>query len=151
MIFLKTGALASQNQGLSQTTCIMLDDRIIGYYTLCCDGLGFKRGTRLALFNKNKQFKTYPAIKLARMGIQKEHRLKGIGSIVIGIVRGMVWVLNKNGIGCKFITVDAYSNAAFFYLKNGFEFNREADQKRVEEAIKNDKIIEVSMRLNIFK
>jgi len=40
--------------------------------------------------------------------------------------------LNCNRTGCRFITVDAYSNkkTIAFYQKNGFDFLSDKDQKR---------------------
>jgi len=146
--FIRDDALALQNRNIVQTTCIVYNNKVIGYYTLKCDALTLEKAQRLVLFKRTKRFKSYPAILIARMAIDKNYHKQKLGSLIIKIVKGLVWDLNKQGVGCSFIIVDAYVEKIDFYLKNGFEFNIEADKGRIKTLKLKDT---VSMRLNIFK
>lgn len=76
------------------------------------------------------------------MAIDKAHHQQGLGSLLIKVIIGMVWNLNRRGIACRFITVDAYDKAVNFYSKNGFKENL--------SYVKRDRGT-LSMRLDIFK
>ena len=63
-------------------------------------------------------FKTFPAVKITRLGVRKEFHGKHIGSALIATVKR--FFLDDNRTGCRFVTVDAYRAAASFYERNGF-------------------------------
>ena len=87
-------------------------------------------------------------MKIARMAFDKNYQKRKIGTLFLETIKGHAWLLNKQGIGCRFITVDAYSDKVNFYLKNGFEYNVETDANESKEKIERRTI---SLRLNIFK
>ena len=145
--FLKDDALKHQEQNIAQTTCIFYDDELIGFYALVCDALDAElitKSQKRKMFPwKKRTLKSYPAIKLARMALVEKHHKKGVGTFFIKLIKGYVWDLMKKGIGCRFITVDAYHGVVGFYKKNGFEHNimKEEEEKKKGET--------VSMRLDI--
>ena len=63
-------------------------------------------------------FKTFPAVKITRLGVRKEFHGKHIGSALIATVKR--FFLDDNRTGCRFVTVDAYRAATSFYERNGF-------------------------------
>ncbi len=142
--FIRNDALDYQKQDIAQTTCVLYGQKVIAYYTLACDALSLlKKEKRKVIPYPKRVYDNFPAVKICRMACVKDCQKKGIGSLLLEIILGMVWDLNKNGIGCRFITVDAYPERVSFYQKNGFELNLAknlADNKRT-----------ISMRLNIFK
>ena len=69
-------------------------------------------------FNNKKRLKSYPAVKIARLGVSKEMKGKSIGTSILKYVKSYFSIDNK--AGCRFLTVDAYADAIPFYLKNGF-------------------------------
>ena len=139
--FLQEDALHYQNQNLAQTTCIFYDGSLIGYYSLACDSLSLaKSEVRKAVSPKKRFIKSYPAIKLARMAFLKEHHEKGLGRLVIEIVKGMAISLkNEKGVACKYMTVDAYPDRLGFYEKCGFIKNQEQPRDKT-----------ISMRQHIY-
>ena len=69
-------------------------------------------------FNNHKRLKSYPAVKVGRLGVSQSMKGKSVGSILLTFIKRYFAADNKTG--CRFITVDAYAAAIPFYLKNGF-------------------------------
>lgn len=77
-------------------------------------------------FPQGKRLKSYPAVKLCRLGVDVSARGFHIGSWMLDYIKSMFVVSNKTG--CRFLTVDAYLAAIPFYEKNGFVFLNETDK-----------------------
>lgn len=107
----------------------------IAYISLCNDCIQLTRGQRkneLKCFFKaaikkglpyeKQRLHSFPAVKIARLGVQKEYCRGGIGTHLLNMVKRMF--LTENRTGCKFLTVDAYNKEETlnFYLKNQFDF-----------------------------
>lgn len=71
-------------------------------------------------FVNSKRLKSYPAIKICRLGIDRSVQGKEIGTFLLDFIGTLFITDNKSG--CRFITVDAYAQAIPFYLKNDFAF-----------------------------
>lgn len=139
--FLIDDALKYQQQNLAQTTCIFHKTELVGYFALTCDALVLSKTEKKSSLPRSKRIlKNYPAIKIARMGFNTTIHKKGLGRLVIGIVKGLAVNLNDSGVAVKFVTVDAYKNAIGFYQKCGFVENQEASKSQHT----------VSMRCNIY-
>jgi len=69
-------------------------------------------------FNNRKRLKSYPAVKIGRIGVSNSMKRKNIGSFLMNYIK--TFFINDNKTGCRFLTVDAYADAIPFYLKNGF-------------------------------
>jgi hypothetical protein len=73
------------------------------------------------------------------MAFVKECQSQGCGTFVLSMVVGLVHKLNKEGIGCRFITVDAYPERIEFYLGRGFKYNIHEDyKKKVHPSLRLD-------------
>lgn len=79
----------------------------------------FNRFRKKQGFPQSKRLKSYPAIKLCRLGVSAKYKNLHLGSFLIDFMRGYFTSDNKSG--CRFMTVDAYLNAIPFYQKNGFK------------------------------
>ena len=73
---------------------------------------------------------SYPAVKIARLGVKKDFQGMNIGTYLLNMVKELF--LTDNRTGCRFITVDAYNRAEVikFYEKNGFMFLWEKDKAK---------------------
>lgn len=102
----------------------VLNDKITAEQT---SNSGWKRFRKS--IPERKRFKSYPAVKIGRLGVSLSYQSKGLGSSIIEYIKGLF--LDSNKTGCRFITVDAYNNEKTinFYKKNGFIFLTELDQK----------------------
>ncbi len=69
-------------------------------------------------FNNRKRLKSYPSVKIGRFAVSKCMKGKNFGSLLIKFIKTFFAFYNQTG--CRFLTVDAYSDAIPFYQKNGF-------------------------------
>lgn len=77
------------------------------------------------IFRNSKRFKSYPAVKIARLGVTNSFKSQKIGTILLDYLK--ILFLTNNRTGCRFITVDAYKESLMFYEKNGFKYMTETD------------------------
>ena len=75
---------------------------------------------------QGKRFKSYPAVKLGRLGVDNSFKGQGIGTIILDYIKGLY--VNDKRAGCRYITVDAYRESLRFYEKNGFKHLTEKDK-----------------------
>ena len=111
--------------------CVDVDDasKVYAYCSLANDKVAvgdFKDKTEFNRFRKKlgfpneKRLKSYPAVKLCRLGVDESAKGHQIGTTVLNYIKAMFVFENKTG--CRFLTVDAYLDAVPFYVKNGFRF-----------------------------
>jgi len=81
-----------------------------------------------SLFPDGKKLKSYPAVKIGRLGVSKSHQRSGIGKLIIDYLIDSF--INNNKTGCRYITVDAYSQSLNFYEKTGFKFMTDKDENK---------------------
>lgn len=99
---------------------------IIGYFSLANDRVSLSDFEDKTSFNRfrrhrfvnEKRLKSYPAVKICRLGIHLSAKGFGIGSELLFFIKS--YFVENNKTGCRFVTVDAYASAVPFYLKNGF-------------------------------
>ena len=99
---------------------------IDGYFSLAHDRISMSDFESKTDFNKfrkkrfpnSKRMKSYPAIKICRLGISIKMKGQRLGSGLLNLIKTMY--LTDTKAGCRFITVDAYRDAIPFYEKNGF-------------------------------
>ena len=67
-------------------------------------------------------YESYPAVKIGRLGVLKEYQRQHFGTSLLNMTKDLF--LTENRTGCRFITVDAYSDKGTinFYKSNGFQF-----------------------------
>ena len=135
--FIKNDALGYQLKYLANTTCIFFYNKPIGFYSLAADALNLESSGKDSVGNN---LRTYPAIKLARMALDKTHQGAGLGTLITEIIKGFAVDLNQKGIAIRFITVDAYLQKVGFYAKCGFIANHAPKKSHT-----------VSMRYDIFR
>ena len=98
----------------------------VGYFSLANDRVSlsdFENNTAFNRFRRHrfvneKRLKSYPAVKICRLGIDLSAKGFGVGSELLYFIKS--YFIENNKTGCRFITVDAYASAVPFYLKNGF-------------------------------
>ena len=104
-------------------------DKILAYCTLANDKIAvtnFASNSQFNKFNKEKYLRSYPSVKIGRLGISKDLQGTGIGTNIIDFIK--LHFLEDNKTGCRFVTVDAYNAAVPFYEKNGFAFLTQKDE-----------------------
>lgn len=72
-----------------------------------------------------KKLVSYPAVKLGRLGVNKDFKGLGIGKTIIDFLK--IHFVENNRTGCRFLTVDAYGESLGFYEKQGFKYLTDKD------------------------
>ncbi len=126
--FILNEAVKYSHARLSVTYVIELKNTNIvkGFFSLANDRVSisdFDSKTDFNRFRKRrfvneKRLKSYPAVKICRLGIDLSAKGKALGTFILDFIKSYFVIDNKTG--CRFITVDAYNDAVDFYLKNNF-------------------------------
>lgn len=102
-------------------------DNVIAFCSLANDRVSlsdfetktdFNRFRREKKFPQSKRLKSYPAVKLCRLAVDKTAKGLSAGSLLIDFIK--TYFISDNKTGCRFVTVDAYLAAIPFYQKHGF-------------------------------
>lgn len=130
--FFREDAVFYSEELLGKTYCYLLDQCpsvIVCAFTLSNDSIKVRYlpNSRKKKVNRNiprtKQYKSYPAVLLGRLGVNRDYINKGIGHELINFIK--TWFIEPmNKTGCRFLVVDAYNqdDTLRFYLNNGFEY-----------------------------
>lgn len=113
---------------LAVTYLLENKDITIAFYCLSNDKIAIEDMDSKNQWNKlmsgsmprQKQYKSYPAVKIGRLAINSAMQSKGIGTGLLDYIKESF--INNNKTGCMFITVDAYKDSVKFYMHNGFKF-----------------------------
>lgn len=100
--------------------------KAIGFFSLANDRVSlsdFENKTEFNRFRRKrfvneKRIKSYPAVKICRLGIDESVKGQSLGTFILDFIKS--YFIDDNKTGCRFITVDAYTDAIPFYLKNSF-------------------------------
>lgn len=100
--------------------------QVVGFFSLANDRVSisdFENKTEFNKFRKKrfvneKRIKSYPATKICRLGVDVSAKSMSLGTFILDFIKSYFVIDNKTG--CRFLTVDAYTEAVPFYLKNGF-------------------------------
>jgi GNAT superfamily N-acetyltransferase len=127
--FLQQEAWKYQADHLSHTRLAYIDDRLVGYITLLTDCIILKTPEKKKVLKEARDYHqtvyTFPAVKIGRLGVQKDLQFSGIGTHLLRYTVGVVVRLNRElSVGCRFITCDAYPTSVSFYQRKSFVFNK---------------------------
>lgn len=128
--FLVEDALNCQHDFLAATTALLVanSEQLMGYFSLAADAITLNPEEKEAE-GITRQFRSFPALKIARLAIDKRFQGQGWGKgavlFCIGLARRLNDLTRYDGVGCRFLTVDAYPTAVDFYKKFRFVENEE--------------------------
>jgi GNAT superfamily N-acetyltransferase len=127
---------------LGKSYCFTSDDKpdtIVCAFTISNDSIKVKdlpparKNKVIELIPRAKQFKSYPAVLIGRLGVNKEFKGKGVGLELMDFIKA--WFIDgQNKTGCRFIVVDSYNELSplKFYEKCSFKtiFSSEEQEKK---------------------
>lgn len=124
--FLLDDACPHQSDLLTVTYLVRHEGLVVAYFSVLNDKIALEQFPSKSQFRKlqtllphrKRGYKSYPAVKLGRLAIDKNFRGSGLGSQLLTYIK--VLFISGNRTGCRFITADAYHQAVSFYEKNGF-------------------------------
>lgn len=136
--FLFEKAKLYKREFLATTFLIENEEQTVAYYSVFNDSLrvekeefasksAFKRFLKELVSHPKRHLKSFPALKIGRLGIDKNFKGKGLGRLIVNNIISDTLDLNDRQ-ACKLITVDAYNESLHFYKKMNFEFLTEQDK-----------------------
>jgi len=153
--FFANDVLNYTSELLGKSYCFTLDDdenQIVAAFTISNDSIKTYTlpNSRKKKINtdipRQKQMKSYPAVLIGRLGVNKDFRKiegeeKSIGDQLMDFIK--FWFIDKNNkTGCRFIVVDSY-NADVplnYYKRNGFiELFSSEEQEKEYTNLPEDK------------
>ena len=119
---------------------MMLEDDIVCYFSLAADSIRLKADERKE--SSVPDLRDYPALKLARLATSEKFQGRGFGTLALEWTVGLAQHLNDehrhDGLGCRFVTVDAYAESLGFYKRFGFVENVEHQRKKGNISLRYD-------------
>ena len=124
--FLLDDACPHQNDLLTVSYLVKHNEDVVAYFSVLNDKIAVEQFPSKSQFRKlqsllphrKRGYKSYPAVKLGRLAVDKGLINDGLGSQLLTYIK--VMFINGNRTGCRFITADAYERAVSFYERNGF-------------------------------
>jgi len=124
--FLNDDALKHQKEKIAVTYLCFYESEFVGYFSWLTDAIDIKGKDKRVFKKIGMNYRTYPAIKLGRLAIDKKYAKSGVGSYLIDrMLKGVTFF--SEYLGCRFATVDAYADAKEFYKKLGFKIRSERE------------------------
>lgn len=117
---------------LAVTYALETETGIVCFFSLLNDRITKEESTSgnqwRKLFRKpnGKDFSSFPAMKIGRLGVSQSFKAQGIGTIILDYIKELF--ITNNRTGCRYITVDAYRASLPFYEKNGFKYLTTKDE-----------------------
>jgi ribosomal protein S18 acetylase RimI-like enzyme len=134
--YLANDALRSMHDHIALTWFLIerSTGKIAAYMSLIMDAIKLSF-TEKELHNLNYPFKTIPAMKIAKLAVDRSFskKYKGIGTFMVDSAERLAWACNTAYCAARFLTVDADiehdEGVLAFYEKNGFIRNAELFNK----------------------
>lgn len=131
-------AFLQSNELLCKNYCFVKEDvkKVACAFTISNESIKKLPGSRKKKVEKNipreKQYSSYPAVMIGRLGVNKDFQDHHLGSQVIDFIKG--WLIDPEyRSGCRFLLVDSYNKPENirFYQRNGFSmlFSTEEQEK----------------------
>lgn len=144
--FLQKDAVVYQAEHLSFTRVVLYEKELVGYITLLTDSIVLKTPEKKKLVDFHSTVMQWPALKIGRLAVVTARQKKcKIGKALLQYAVGVAIRMGQDfGVGCRFVTVDAYPASVAFYEKHGFVVNK-------NYVDKEKPTIHPSMRYDILK
>lgn len=146
--FFANDVLNYTSELLGKSYCFTLDEDesvVVAAFTVANDSIktfilpNARKKKVITSIPRQKQMKSYPAVMIGRLGVNKEFRKipsedKSIGDQLMDFIKSW-FVDGSNKTGCRFVVVDSYNEIAplKYYKRNGFieMFSSEQQEKEV--------------------
>lgn len=108
--------------------------RLVGYITLVCGEIVLQDGDALVVEEGLEYlYSQYPAVKIARLAVDRRCRKKGIGEGLVNLALATAREAISPYVGCRFVVVDAKRESVDWYNGRGFTM-LDTEENRVRGA-----------------
>ncbi len=134
--FFRNEALKYQIQKITNTYIFKDELKIVAFFSIsndCLRDLGYEqsfwnRFHRKVKIPNRKRIRQYPAVKVTRLGINKEYQNQGLSHQLLDFIKGWTFIGHKPA--CRLLILDAYnqSKQRQIYEKNDFVYFSDSDK-----------------------
>ena len=108
--FFRNDCLPHREQLMAETYVFTEEDNIIALVSFNNDSVELSKSAKRRLLPfEMRGYTSIPAVKIARLGVLRDHQRRDIGSLVINFCKKLF--VTDNRTGCRLITVDAYNKS----------------------------------------
>lgn len=125
-----------QEEKITNTFLFKEGNVIVAFFSIsndCLNDLGYENSIWNKLHRKinlpnEKRIRQYPAVKITRLGIDKNFQGKGISHQLLDFIKG--WTFIEHKPACRLLILDAYNQPKqiAMYQKNDFIFLLQSDE-----------------------
>ncbi|MCL6699584.1 GNAT family N-acetyltransferase [Sphingomonas sp. NSE70-1] len=138
--FAQRHAHAYERQSLARTYGafdVANNDKLIGYITLVCGEVVIQEGDNALVVEDGLayHYRQYPAVKIARLAVDRRIREAGIGNALVNLALGIARDLVSPNVGCRFVMVDAKRASVPWYDRRGFTMLDTAENRERDEPV----------------
>ncbi|MEK6939539.1 MAG: GNAT family N-acetyltransferase [Nanoarchaeota archaeon] len=120
--FIKNDAFLYLEKKLATTILFFYEENVIGFVSLASDSLKLNLEEKERYNIHQKKLEDIPAIKLARLAVNKAFQKQGIGTNILKWIIGYALECSDK-VAVRFIIVDAYNDKVNFYQRFSFLVN----------------------------
>jgi ribosomal protein S18 acetylase RimI-like enzyme len=131
--FLKADAFRLDGLSVVRVFLALYDGSLCGYVALLADCVRLKSTEKKVLALAHDDHPVIPALKIARLAVTRDFREKhrGLGEALVAFAFSVAMDASRH-IGCRLLTLDAYTKSIAFYEKLGFVRNRDKEHTAKE-------------------
>ena len=137
--FLQRHAHAYERYSLARTYAAFntANGKVLAYVILVCGEVHIDDGDERPITDEGLKFlyNQYPAVKIARLAVDKSLRGSGIGRALVELALGVAKDTVCPAVGCRFMMVDSKQDSIEFYAKCGFTTLDTADNRERDEPV----------------
>jgi len=125
-----------QSEKITNTYLFKERSQIVAFFSIsndCLNDLGYENSIWNKLHRKiklpnEKRIRQYPAVKIARLGIDKKYKGNGLSHQLLDFIKG--WTFIEHKPACRLLILDAYNKPIQLstYQKNDFVFLLDSDK-----------------------
>jgi GNAT superfamily N-acetyltransferase len=136
-IFVQRHAKSYAEQMLAKSYGVFEGERLVGYVTLVCGQIEVDGGSPAPdLGEAQFAHRHYPAVKIARLAVDRRYRGTGLGRKLVDFSLGIARDTIASAVGCRFVVLDAKPPSVAFYEKSGFRLiNTGTNRARAEPVM----------------
>lgn len=126
-----------QNEKITNTYLFKEGNEIVAFFSIsndCLNDLGYENSIWNKLHRKiklpnEKRIRQYPAVKIARLGVNKNYQGNGFSHQLLDFIKG--WTFIEHKPACRLLILDAYNQPKqiAIYQKNDFIFLLDSDKE----------------------
>jgi hypothetical protein len=138
--WLKDDSFNYQSEKMANTYLFMDGQIIIAYFCIsndCLNDEGEEKGFTNKIWNRfhrkadlpnEKRIRSYPAVKIGRLGVSVQQQKTGIAYELMDFIKGFAVLDHKPA--CRLLLLDAYNKQrqVNYYTNNGFRFLLDSDE-----------------------